>query len=120
MLYSEFLIGTEAPDNMHTYAEYKRIEAIYNNDNSMEKKDAYNMYQKPDEFTKSLLEEISRLRAENSELQYKNKKQSSQIEDMSSQIRTLESNQKWNAEYLKELQKNLCDALYTLEDKLSF
>ena len=120
MLYSEFLIGTEAPDNMHTYAEYKRIEAIYNNDNTMEKKDAYAMYQKPDQLTESLLEEISKLRMENSDLQYKNKKQAEQIEDMSGQIKTLESDRKWNAEYLEELQKELRDALYVIEDKISF
>lgn len=36
MLYSEFLIGTEAPDNAYTYAEYKRIEKIYNADNNPE------------------------------------------------------------------------------------
>lgn len=58
MLYSEFLAGTEAPDNKHTYSEYKRIEKIYNNDDNMEKADAYKMYQKPDSFTAELIEDL--------------------------------------------------------------
>lgn len=44
MLYCEFLEGTGAPDNQHSYKEYKRIEKIYNADDTMEKQDAYAMY----------------------------------------------------------------------------
>ena len=56
MLYDEFLAGTEKPDNAWTFAEYKRIEKIYNNDNRLEKSDAYKMYREPDELTRSLIE----------------------------------------------------------------
>ena len=58
MLYSEFIVGTGAPDNKHTYSEYERINRIYNEDNRMEKSDAYRMYRKPDELTLELMNEL--------------------------------------------------------------
>lgn len=58
MLYSEFLQGTQAKDNLHTYSEFQRIEKIYNSDDSMGKSDAYKMYQEPDALIKTLLEEL--------------------------------------------------------------
>lgn len=64
MLYGEFLIGTEQPDNEWTYAEYKRIEAIYNNDNSMSKSDAYKLYQEPNGIIAELLESKTNFKAD--------------------------------------------------------
>lgn len=118
MLYYEFLNGTGAPDNAHTYAEYKRIEKIYNADDRMEKSDAYAMYQKPDKLTAALLEEIFKLKEERSGLSCKLRNAEKQVEDMKSQIKKLESNRKWTAEYLEVLGRELRDALYTIEDKL--
>lgn len=43
MLYSEFLKGTGAVDNQETYNEYKRVEQIYMEADSMTKEDAYRM-----------------------------------------------------------------------------
>lgn len=63
MLYAEFLIGTEKPDNEWTYAEYKRIEAIYNNDNSMSKADAYKMYKDPGELIQGLITDKANYKA---------------------------------------------------------
>lgn len=118
MLYSEFLIGTEAPDNLHTYAEYKRIEAIYNDDNSMEKQDAYAMYRKPDALTSELLKEISKLQEKNSQLQGK----VDQLEKINDELK---KNQ-YRYDSLKEEAKNLKnmftrfeeDFYYHLEDKM--
>lgn len=64
MLYGEFLAGTQQPDNPYTYSEYKRIEAIYNNDNSMEKEDAYKLYQEPNEITAELLDRAADYKAD--------------------------------------------------------
>lgn len=58
MLYSEFLSGTNAKDNLHTYSEYERINVIYNNNDSMDKSDAYKLYREPDELTTKLLHEL--------------------------------------------------------------
>lgn len=80
MLYEEFLIGTEKPDNEWTYAEYKRIEAIYNNDNSMEKSDAYKMYQEPNDLIKALLDKISDYKAEMICAKAENRSLKSQVE----------------------------------------
>ena len=118
MLYEEFLIGTEAPDNAHTYAEYKRIEAIYNNDNRMEKQDAYNMYQKPDKLTEDLLLEISRLKEKNADLSWKLKKAENQIKEL--------KRYEWRYKQLMEEAENLKkmftkfsdDFYYHLEDKM--
>lgn len=118
MLYCEFLEGTNAPDNMHTYAEYKRIEEIYNNDNSMEKHDAYALYQKPDALTAELLTEISRLKAENYQLRAKNHKLEKSCDELK------ENQQKYNS-LMEEAQKlkNMFTCFkdnfyYHLEDKM--
>ena len=118
MLYKEFLIGTEAPDNAYTYAEYKRIEAIYNNDNRMEKQDAYAMYQKPDKLTENLLLEISTLKEKNADLSWEIKKAKKQIEEL--------KKYEWRYKQLMEEAKNLKkmfmkfsdDFYYHLEDKM--
>ena len=55
MLYGEFLVGTNQNDNDWTYAEYKRIEAIYNANDSMSKEDAYKMYREPNELIQDLI-----------------------------------------------------------------
>lgn len=62
MLYNEFINGTGAPDNVHTYEEFKRIEAIYNADNSLSKADAYAMYQKPLPYIAELMESLEESR----------------------------------------------------------
>jgi uncharacterized protein YydD (DUF2326 family) len=64
MLYSEFLTGTEAPDNEYTYSEYERINAIYNNNNSLTKGDAYRMYQEPPQLIKNLIESRNTYKAD--------------------------------------------------------
>jgi len=64
MLYGEFLVGTDQADNDWTYSEYKRIEAIYNADNSMSKEDAYKMYQEPNELIKNLLDSVKEYKAD--------------------------------------------------------
>ncbi len=43
MLYEEFLAGTKAIDTVETFAEYKRVEAIYMQSDLMTKEDAYRM-----------------------------------------------------------------------------
>ena len=118
MLYEEFLIGTEAPDNAHTYAEYKRIEAIYNNDNRMEKQDAYAMYQKPDKLTEDLLLEISRLKEKNADLSWKLKKAEKQIEELE-QIKFYYESLKKESKNLQEMFTRFSDDFYYhLEDKM--
>lgn len=118
MLYEEFLIGTEAPDNAHTYAEYKRIEVIYNNDNTMEKQDAYAMYQKPDKLTEDLLMEISSLKEKNANLSWKLKRAESKIEE----LEKIKFRYKSLMEESKNLQKMFTkfsdDFYYHLEDKM--
>lgn len=64
MLYSEFLLGTNAKDNLHTYSEYERINVIYNNNNSMDKTAAYKLYREPDELTSKLLQELEDARTQ--------------------------------------------------------
>lgn len=41
MLYSEFLIGAEMPANKETYSLYEKVNALYMEDNSWNKEDAY-------------------------------------------------------------------------------
>ena len=43
MLYSEFLTGTGAVDNIESYNEYKRVEAFYMACDGMTKEDVYRM-----------------------------------------------------------------------------
>lgn len=118
MLYNEFLNGTNAPDNPHTYAEYKRIEKIYNADNRMEKIDAYKMYQKPDELTKTLLTEISRLKDERYQLESKLNK----IKKENEELRKVQSSYKSLQEEAEELKKMFThftnDFYYHMEDKM--
>ena len=99
MLYEEFLIGTEAPDNAHTYAEYKRIEKIYNADNTMEKQAAYAMYQKPDTLVEDLLKEISRLKEKNADLSWELGRAENQIKEL--------KQYKWRYKSLMEESENL-------------
>lgn len=42
MLYSEFLRGTEMSESKETYSLYERVNALYMNNNSWDKEDAYN------------------------------------------------------------------------------
>jgi len=46
MLYSEFLNGTGAPQNADTYNQYKEIEAIYMDRESMTKVEAYRLWKR--------------------------------------------------------------------------
>jgi hypothetical protein len=46
MLYSEFLNGTSAPQNASTYDQYKEIEAIYMERESMTKVQAYRLWKR--------------------------------------------------------------------------
>ena len=82
MLYCEFLEGTGAPENAYSWAEYKRIEKIYNADDTMEKRDAYAMYREPDELTEALMNEIRELRDQNRRLRKEKAELSEQIEEM--------------------------------------
>ena len=82
MLYCEFLEGTGAPENAYSWAEYKRIEKIYNADDTIEKRDAYTMYREPDELTEALMNEISALRDQNRQLRKEKAELSAQIEEM--------------------------------------
>lgn len=41
MLYSEFLRGTEMPESKETYFLYERVNALYMQNNSWDKEDAY-------------------------------------------------------------------------------
>ena len=82
MLYCEFLEETGAPENAYSWAEYQRIEKIYNADNTMEKRDAYALYQKPDALTQTLMKEISVLRDQNRRLRKEKAELSAQIEEM--------------------------------------
>lgn len=59
MLYSEFIEGTQQPDNRWTYSEYDRINRIYNDNEDMSKAEAYKLYQDPDPLTKTLLEDVA-------------------------------------------------------------
>lgn len=118
MLYSEFLIGTEAPNNPHTYAEYKRIEKIYNADNNLEKSDAYAMYQKPEGLTQELLLENQKLKSEVTEQRFK-------IQDLEKEIKQLKKDAwkykdlKNEAEELKkQIQRSYDDIMYHMFDKM--
>lgn len=110
MLYCEFLEGTGTTENAYTYAEYKRVEGIYNANENMTKADAYAMYREPDELTVALLNEISSLRTKNADLRLENKSQSKKIEDLEFELR-------FRRDYLKDLKRDLDNALYTIEDK---
>lgn len=46
MLYSEFLKGTKAPENKETYEQFKVIEKIYMDCETMSKSDAYAVWKK--------------------------------------------------------------------------
>lgn len=118
MLYSEFLIGTEAPDNAHTYAEYKRIEKIYNANNNLEKSDAYAMYQKPEGLTQELLLENQKLKSKVTEQRFK-------IQDLEKEIKQLKKDAwkykdlKNEAEELKkQIQGSYDDIMYHMFDKM--
>lgn len=118
MLYSEFLIGTEAPDNAHTYAEYKRIEKIYNANNNLEKSDAYAMYQKPEGLTQELLLENQKLKSKVTEQRFK-------IQDLEKEIKQLKKDAwkykdlKNEAEELKkQIQRSYDDIMYHMFDKM--
>lgn len=82
MLYCEFLEGTGAPENAYSWAEYKRIEKIYNADDTMEKRDAYALYQKPDELTEALMKENNMLRDQNRKLHEEKAELREQIKEM--------------------------------------
>lgn len=46
MLYSEFLAGTKAPETRETYEQFKVIEKIYMDCETMSKADAYSIWKK--------------------------------------------------------------------------
>lgn len=71
MLYSEFLIGTGAKDNLYTYSEYQRIEHIYNNDNLIDKCDAYKLYNEPSPIISQLISELEQARTNERDIAYK-------------------------------------------------
>lgn len=83
MLYSEFLNGTYEQDNPWTYKEYKRIEAIYNDNDEMTKEAAYKLFREPDDFTKELLEELTDVK--NSKSVYR-----ARVEKLEKDIKALE------------------------------
>ena len=118
MLYCEFLEGTGAPENAYSWAEYQRIEKIYNADDTMEKRDAYALYRKPDELTEALMDEIRALREQNEQLHKGNIRLWEKIDELRAQIKKLESEREWNRNYFRDLKRSLGDALYTLEDKI--
>ena len=117
MLYCEFLEGTGAPENAYSWAEYQRIEKIYNADDTMEKRDAYALYQKPDELTEALMNEISALRDQNRQLRKEKGNLWGKVDELRAQVKKLESEREWNRNYFRDLKRSLGDALYTLEDK---
>lgn len=109
---------TLAPDNAYTYAEYKRIEKIYNADNNPEKSDAYAMYQKPDGVIQELLLENQKLKSEITEQRFK-------IQDLEKEIEQLKKN-KWKykdlkneaEELKKQIQRSYDDIMYHMFDKM--
>ena len=108
MLYTEFLNGTFEPDNKWTYKEYKRIEAIYNNNNDMTKEEAYRLFREPDPFTRELLEEIAELKSLNIQkeinLSKLEKDKKTLTEKIESQERTIKSLLLTRDEIIKEVE----------------
>lgn len=113
MLYCEFLEGTGAPENAYSWAEYQRIEKIYNADDTMEKRDAYALYRKPDELTEALMNEISALREQNRRLRKEKFSLIEEVDELGIQVKRLKSKNELNYSYFQDLKKSI----YTLEDK---
>ena len=115
MLYSEFLEGTKASDNRYNYSEYCRINNLYMESDSMTKTDAYKLYNPPNDFVLTLLDENSQLKKQISKIA----KENMELEEkLCSTEKKLEIESKWNKECLQNIRRNLSNALYTLEDKL--
>lgn len=70
MLYSEFLEGTKAPDNLYTYSEYERINKVYTDCDLMTKQEAYKMYMKPSKVIQELLTMLDEERSQAREIAY--------------------------------------------------
>lgn len=111
MLYCEFLEGTGAPENAYSWAEYQRIEKIYNADDTMEKRDAYALYQKPDALTQALLEEISVLREVTRILRKENM-------DLSEQIIEMNIIMKHDNEMLQDIGKRIKSLYLKINDEI--
>ena len=118
MLYSEFLIGTEAPDNAYTYAEYKRIEKIYNADNNLEKSDAYAMYQKPEGLTQELLLENQKLKSKVTEQRFKIQDLEKEIEQLKKDAWKYKDLKNEAKELKKQIQRSYDDIMYHMFDKM--
>lgn len=91
MLYSEFLNGINKTENKYNYAEYERINAIYNANNDMTKEDAYKLYNEPNEVIKALLEENSFLKDLNLNKEIENSKMRKTIQELKDKNASLES-----------------------------
>lgn len=115
MLYDEFLNGTGATDNAYNFAEYRRIEKIYINSDSMSKADAYKLYVAPNDFIVGLMAQNSRLQSQVYDLKSKLDGAETALQDAT---RKYEAEKRWNREYIGQLRRELSDALYTIEDKL--
>ena len=118
MLYNEFLIGTEAPDNAHTYAEYKRIEKIYNADNNLEKSDAYAMYQGPDKLTQELLSENQKLKSKLTEQRFKIQDLEKEIEQLKKEAWRYKNLKSESEELKRKIQASYDDLMYHMFDKM--
>lgn len=116
MLYNEFLNGTNASDNLYTYSEYKRIECIYNNDNSMDKSDAYAMYQPPSGIIAELLKELDEARTQAREAARTLSILAKAHEELKEDYRKEHSARVSLQATMEEARKQLSDTLYTLTD----
>lgn len=116
MLYSEFLNGTQATDNKYSYQEYKRIEEIYNNDNSMSKEDAYKLYKKPDAFISGLLEDLEDARSQAREISYKYCKLEKESEELKEDYRKEHSIRVSCQLHLSEAKQKINDLAYFIND----
>lgn len=115
MLYSEFLEGTGQPENIWTHKEYERINRIYNDNENMEKEEAYALFQNPVRREDILEIEMEIIKREKFQLELTIKGLREKVSNLEGQVK---AEKEWSNTYLKVMKNDLNNMIYTLEDKL--
>ncbi|MBQ7067128.1 MAG: hypothetical protein IJN92_09955 [Lachnospiraceae bacterium] len=115
MLYSEFLKGTGQPENIWTHKEYERINRIYNDNENMEKEEAYALFQNPVRREDILEIEMEIIKREKFQLELTIKGLREKVSNLEGQVK---AEKEWSNTYLKVMKNDLNNMIYTLEDKL--
>lgn len=115
MLYSEFLQGTQAPDNRWTFKEYKRIEEIYNN-NAITHEEAYKLYQEPDAFTACLLSDYAKVKTDKIYYSIKIDNLTKELEAVKAELEKEQRLRRSIQETINQAAKEAHDLYYLLND----